>query len=926
MNESGNRSLQSDRWRRLPGITPGLLVGLLATIVSSTVARGQVGSTNPAIEHGCPLGEARVDESGQRRLALLVGVGHYAAPEVTTLDGPPNDVRSMFELLTGTAGYGFPEENVCVLVNEAATSAAFERAWQKALVDRASKGDIAVFFFAGHGSQARDWNGDEPDGYDETLLLYDARHERQRDLIDDRLNGLVADLYAKTTNVTMILDSCNSGTASRGGSRARARFFDRLEDEPPAGSAAAGGDGGEGWEPESMPGLVVLSGARDGSSAMEIDGAGVFTQALIEVMSEVGSEPLTYAQVSHRVPRRIASHSQQAAYFQGDLDRVVFGASRRERPASWVVRALEGSTVRLQGVPMPGWSRGALLRVHSGSASLEELKDSETSKGYLQLEEISGFEGRASYVAGDGEEPRLEPGDLALLVQAGEGAVTISFRPRSPGEKGGLSSADLDSLRKAWTADEEAGEVVEWSESGEFEVAKDGRGRFLVLGPEGRVRNTIDSERTSVGGLYEKTIHNLENHAAQKALLGLRADPGSIFENDRTLRVRVVPEPDSTQNLCARGNPWLQAEPGEEQLIPMCHRWAVEVTLDPGSPRALLVGGVVLWNDGSQDGFPRGNERVLLGPGEAKRISAYESLPPLGVPEHVLVFGTQEDNPVDWGTIHTAAARGGSDKESALGKLLKKYFKGKRGGRSAPPTGGALQAWTSTHLTIRAEANVFLRPDSRGLFGDAAEQARALVIPLPDMRPYAPADREAGLYRVLEQAVLLSDLERSGAGAIAPVWEAFSLAGLEVPSPVPGLAELADRKGPMAREFEACEMVDLRTGDLIVMHSASARAGHLAMVLDPREHVVWGALGWNGEAAPALDGVAFHHQRFPRDWAGQGLAEMRQAACWRHRTFVRDHAAPSKRPGSRELDPAYVCGDAQGRGCPTNRLYQRGAD
>ena len=123
-------------------------------------------------------------------------------------------------------------------------------------------------------------------------MLHDARYKGRRDLLDDQLNGLVSKLYAKTTNVTMILDSCNSGSASRGGSRAKARFFDRLEDKPPAGTAAARGDGGEGWQPESMPGLVVLSAARDGTSAMEIDGAGVFTKTLLEVMSEVGTEPL----------------------------------------------------------------------------------------------------------------------------------------------------------------------------------------------------------------------------------------------------------------------------------------------------------------------------------------------------------------------------------------------------------------------------------------------------------------------------------------------------------------------------------------------------------------------------------------------------------------------------------------------------------
>lgn len=880
-------------------------------------AQDQPGAENAA--PSCSFQQARADESGQRRLALLVGVGKYANPEVTTLDGPMSDVRSMYELLTGPNGYGFPKENVCVLADEKATSKAFLEAWQKALVDRAQQGDIAVFFFAGHGSQARDWNGDEPDGYDETLMLHDARFQGQRDLIDDQLNGLVARLYQKTSNVTMILDSCNSGSASRGGSRAKARFFDRLDDQPAAGEVAAGGDGGEGWEPESMPGLVVMSAARDGSSAMEIDGAGVFTQTLLEVLGEA-AEPLTYAQVSHRAPRRIAAQSQQVAYFQGALDRVVFGATERKRPASWVVRALEGDRVRLQGVPMPGWSKGALLRVHSGSATMEEVKDASTARGYLELAEIGGFEARATYVVDEGAEwPVLEEGDLAVLVQAGEGATTISVRLRPEGEEGGLTQVDIAALKAAWEKDEEASEAIEWSDGGGFEVAKTS-GRYQILGPEGRVRNTMDRAARAAS-----VIQNLADHADQKAFLELRADPGSVFENDRTLAVRIVPQ--GKQSPCGEGNVWLQAELGEEQLIPMCHRWAVEVTLDEASPKSLLVGGVMLWNDGSKDGFPSGGEKILLEPGGTGRVFLAESVPPLGVPEHLLVFGTQEDNPIDWGAIHSEAKSRGpggknKPKKSALGSLVGKYFKGKRGGRKSPPMGGALQPWTSTHVVIRAEANVFARPDTRELSGGPVELAAAFVLPTPDLRPYAPADKAAALYRVLEQAVVLTDPEAAEPSVAAPIFDAFAKAGLALPAEVPAMADLAAGEGPMAAAFAACELVDLRPGDLIVQRDAAAGAGHLSMVLDPREHVVWGALGFEGAPAP-IPGVAFHHQRFPRDWKLWDLDEMRQVACWRHQELASDWADRDRRPGSRRLDPNTVCGiDAAGTGCPTNRMFR----
>ena len=166
---------------------------------------------------GC-TSDAVADAGGQRRLALVVGVGQYKAEKVPDLAGPPNDARRIYELLTGESGFAFPRQNVCLLLNEQATTAAFRKAFDEALVARARPQDLAVIFYAGHGSQAKDRSGDEPDGWDETLMLHDARVEGQRDLVDDEFHGMLQRLHAQTSNIVVILDSCNSGTATRDGS------------------------------------------------------------------------------------------------------------------------------------------------------------------------------------------------------------------------------------------------------------------------------------------------------------------------------------------------------------------------------------------------------------------------------------------------------------------------------------------------------------------------------------------------------------------------------------------------------------------------------------------------------------------------------------------------------------------------------------
>lgn len=113
-------------------------------------------------------------EAGHTRHAVVVGVGRYASASVNRLPGPANDAQRIYDLLTGPNGYEFPAANVCKLVNEGATVAAF-RAALRDLARRATAGDVAVIFVASHGSQLADLDGDEPDGLDETLLLHDSR-------------------------------------------------------------------------------------------------------------------------------------------------------------------------------------------------------------------------------------------------------------------------------------------------------------------------------------------------------------------------------------------------------------------------------------------------------------------------------------------------------------------------------------------------------------------------------------------------------------------------------------------------------------------------------------------------------------------------------------------------------------------------------
>ena len=118
---------------------------------NSATASTEVSTTT----RSCDFGPA-VETDGHRRLALIVGVGQYKNPEVPDLEGPPNDARGIYRLLTDKNGYGFPAENVCLLLDEEATTANFKQAFDKGLIERARPNDVAVIYAAAHGSQAPD--------------------------------------------------------------------------------------------------------------------------------------------------------------------------------------------------------------------------------------------------------------------------------------------------------------------------------------------------------------------------------------------------------------------------------------------------------------------------------------------------------------------------------------------------------------------------------------------------------------------------------------------------------------------------------------------------------------------------------------------------------------------------------------------------
>lgn len=158
----------------------------------------------------------------QTNHALVVTIGEYPLDSGWESIHSNNDKQYILEILSREH---FLEENITTLSDSRATKRNVTEAFRN-LVRNVEKGDAVFVHFSCHGQQMMDDNGDEPDGWDESLVLYDAKkvyiskkYEGENHLRDDELGIWINELRKKSGDngrVTVVLDACHSGTANRG--------------------------------------------------------------------------------------------------------------------------------------------------------------------------------------------------------------------------------------------------------------------------------------------------------------------------------------------------------------------------------------------------------------------------------------------------------------------------------------------------------------------------------------------------------------------------------------------------------------------------------------------------------------------------------------------------------------------------------------
>ncbi len=428
-----------------------------AVAASGTAASTASSSVRPAPEH----------------LALLVGLDHYSPAagnrRPADLAGSCRDVAMVRELLEKRFGFG--DDAIHVLTDEAATHARIVTEFKEWLIDRAGPGTEVLFWFSGHGSRCPDAAagvGGEVGACDSTLATWDSRvppvfaPDGKRvaaggyDLTDDELHSLLRALCSKTERVTVVTDACHSGGVTRDDGP-RVRFtneFDRpllfddirpfwpadvpfLEDGAPERSAPIP------WVhiaacSFSEPAHEFVQTSADGTTRTN----GALTWFLVQAL-ERADPGETYEQLVRGVALDVSwFHREQQVQAEGALTRELFGAafapplpgfSAAITPASTFVEVAAGSLQQLR--------IGARLRIENDRGST------------IGEAEVCGVQPTASVARWIGERPQIEePGSVrAIETRHGRGAAPL------PIYLAGGSSLDPVAVALTRTADDQGG-------------------------------------------------------------------------------------------------------------------------------------------------------------------------------------------------------------------------------------------------------------------------------------------------------------------------------------------------------------------------------------------------------------------------------------------------------------------------------------
>lgn len=492
--------------------------------------------------------------------ALLIGIDKYSQVPLPDgsyyphLGGCVRDIDHVYRMLRDRLG--LPDDRITRLLSALSPSdtpgplPTYENIVKafKDVTQNAQAGDQVYIHYSGHGGRGVTMFPEIKGvgGVDESLVPCDIGENGACYLRDIEMSYLLKAMSEKGLIVTMVLDSCHSGGATRGVGGAVARGIDSIDTRPPLEESAVAAkadllasftkDDGTttrnlnvptGWRIGVPKNFVMIAACRANELASEyaFDGVernGALTYWLLNSLNQI-TGGYSYKMLYNRIVAKVhAKFVNQTPQLEGDINREIFGAAQLSTPPSVNVLQVDkpNKRVQLNTGMIQGVGKGARFALYAPDAT--DLKGDHGRLAVVELDEIGSTETWARIVEG-GDEHEIEEGAQAVLLGVGirmRGRIRLVRQDSLPGDI--QQETALEKLRDV-IQEEGAGAVnngwirlAEEQEEADLQVAVNGRAEFEIWDVNGKtlpnLRPALKIEGADSAGQAAKRLVHLTKY------------------------------------------------------------------------------------------------------------------------------------------------------------------------------------------------------------------------------------------------------------------------------------------------------------------------------------------------------------------------------------------------------------------------------
>lgn len=394
------------------------------------------------------------------KFALLVGIDKY---KVNPLSSCVQDVVDMKQVLIEK--FGFKESQIVTLKDEEATRERILTNFREHLIKNAElhRNAVIVFHFSGHGSTTPDLNGDEKltdpnDTTDETIVPFDgggraaADTSGAFDILDDEIAELVTELTKYTPNVTLIFDSCHSGTVTRDtdpkdmvrelppDTRTQPKQKEPPPPPPPADRYASL----YACQPDERANQKTYADKKNG----------VFTFNLLRALRHAQPDT-SYLELLRQIGLSVSdAQPNQHPMGEGNLAAPVFGGTAKPAPPFVDVESVSGRQITLGEGAYDGVKEGTIAAIYEpGAAMAGDTQRITNARVFKVLPKTS--------LAEMPEEKKIPEHAQAVFISPLLSLNRLRVSIQTPAGAGGVTAA-LSNLVAGSALLENAGASAEW--------------------------------------------------------------------------------------------------------------------------------------------------------------------------------------------------------------------------------------------------------------------------------------------------------------------------------------------------------------------------------------------------------------------------------------------------------------------------------